>query len=195
MSGAGEFGSEILGPEEHARIMQEQEKLDARNQRTDEAQDAKDEAKFEITKPCPFCGTPARCEDGEHEENMGTGCDLMPRVVGDWRGVFIVYCKMCGARGPECRGGTEEAIREWNSAKWVGWADSEPPAASRDEIVALRNANDRLRIRAQNLDLVARKSLALLAEVEAFVKKPSTASEEARVVYLRDKTAELWELL
>jgi hypothetical protein len=72
------------------------------------------------TEPCPFCGTPACCEDGEHEPNVKT------KTVGnneehglldtpDGR-VWYAYCIMCGARGPESK--TElEAIQEWNRRK------------------------------------------------------------------------------
>ena len=69
------------------------------------------------TEPCPFCGTPACCEDGEHEANVKTETSV-------WNGkirlmdasnsrVWYAYCIMCGARGPESK--TEhEAILEWN---------------------------------------------------------------------------------
>jgi len=60
----------------------------------------------EITESCPFCGTPSKCEDGEHELNMTvviTGTDR-PYAVG---------CIMCGSRGPESNT-EQEAIEEWN---------------------------------------------------------------------------------
>jgi len=80
----------------------------------------------EITKPCPFCGTPARCEDGEHEPNIKTSShkniDLdLGGIVTD---VHYAYCIMCGAHGPASK--TEaEAVREWNDAKWWQWLQRE----------------------------------------------------------------------
>jgi Lar family restriction alleviation protein len=68
-------------------------------------------------EPCPFCGTPARCEDGEHELNVKTSShkniDLDVGVCSD---VHYAYCIMCGAQGPASK--TElEAIQEWNRRK------------------------------------------------------------------------------
>jgi hypothetical protein len=113
MSGAGEFGVESLGPEEHMRCMEEKRKQEAKPQ--------------EIIKPCPFCGTPARCEDGEHELNIKTSSHK--NVDLDHGGIVTdahyAYCIMCFAHGPSSAT-EEEAIHEWNNAKWVWWAE-EPP--------------------------------------------------------------------
>ena len=79
---------------------------------------------IEITKPCPFCGTPARCEDGEHEKNM--------RTVMTSEG-FIIECIMCGARGSKHNGTEDEAVTEWNNAKWVGWSFDETEKRIRDD--------------------------------------------------------------
>jgi hypothetical protein len=68
------------------------------------------------TEPCPFCGTPACCEDGEHEPNSKVVFDPNPRVVNGETYGYAVVCIMCGARGPESK--TElEAIQEWNRRK------------------------------------------------------------------------------
>jgi hypothetical protein len=75
----------------------------------------------EITKPCPFCGTPARVEDGEHEANSKVMFEPNPRVVNGETYGYCVTCIMCGARGPESKT-EEEAVSEWNHAKWIGWA-------------------------------------------------------------------------
>ncbi len=70
------------------------------------------------TEPCPFCGTPACCEDGEHEPNVKTKIETYSNIgLTTADGLcWHVYCIMCGARGPESK--TEhEAILEWNRRK------------------------------------------------------------------------------
>jgi hypothetical protein len=73
----------------------------------------------EITKCCPFCGTPAKCEDGEHEANM-----KLEYYMGSKERPHYVQCIMCNATGP-LSATVEEAIYEWNNAKWVQWLDRE----------------------------------------------------------------------
>ena len=83
----------------------------------------------EITKPCPFCGTPARCEDGEHEQNIKV-------EQGDF---FWCECIMCHAQGPF--GDTEAiAVYEWNTARWTQWSYEEPPLHQRNRMTALECA-------------------------------------------------------
>ena len=75
---------------------------------------------IEITKPCPFCGTPARAEDVGHTANSETLWNDSEVIRRGGRS-YSVLCRRCGACGPEST--TEkEAITEWNHAKWIGWA-------------------------------------------------------------------------
>ena len=67
-----------------------------------------------ITDGCPFCGTPARVEDGEHELNM----KIIQTILQDGNTVkYSVKCIMCGARGPESDT-PEESVNEWNNSLW-----------------------------------------------------------------------------
>jgi hypothetical protein len=70
----------------------------------------------EITAPCPFCGTPARCEDGEHEKNSFVRLDPNAVIVNGQTYAHAVVCLMCRASGPASKT-TEEAIYEWNNRK------------------------------------------------------------------------------
>jgi len=70
----------------------------------------------EITAYCPFCGTPARVEDGEHEQNIVCRKNVLEDPPG-----YFCYCIMCSARGPASKS-EAEAVSEWNNAKWIGWS-------------------------------------------------------------------------
>jgi hypothetical protein len=71
----------------------------------------------EVTKPCPFCGTPPRVEDGDHESNM-----KFEYFMGSKERPHYVQCIMCGATGP-LSATLQEAADEWNNAKWLEWVD------------------------------------------------------------------------
>jgi len=74
---------------------------------------------MEITKSCPFCGTPPKVEDGEHDANSKVIYEAYPKLFRmDQMFSYAVFCIMCGARGPEAKT-QDEAISEWNNAKWV----------------------------------------------------------------------------
>ena len=59
-----------------------------------------------IESPCPFCGTPARVEDGEHELNM--------RIIEVDDVSCAVQCIMCLSHGPKSST-DKEAVEDWNN--------------------------------------------------------------------------------
>jgi hypothetical protein len=46
---------------------------------------------------------------------------------------FIIECIMCGARGSKHNGTEDEAVTEWNNARWVGWSFDETEKRIRDD--------------------------------------------------------------
>lgn len=68
---------------------------------------------MEIEKPCPFCGTPPKCED-EHEANS----KVMFEPNTPYDDIFCVTCIICGARGSKSKT-EQEAIQKWNGGLTV----------------------------------------------------------------------------
>lgn len=64
------------------------------------------DSEHDITSPCPFCGTPARVEDGDHELNM--------RIIEVNDESCAVQCIMCEAHGPVAST-DREAVEDWNN--------------------------------------------------------------------------------